>query len=214
MAYDEAQTTQIPSRSKAAKSPRWRQPSSRRSPPISTTRPTEACPVAMLATEAAAVLRLKRQLRANGPDADTALITALDTPDDFVRSSEMTEALWDRLKAIEGLASHRRADSLKGALFQLYLAASASQNPGGLLRTRLSKEDEGALEQNDRRVIRLHYAAITFLETQVRDDDLQELRRWYFTPLYDVEHACDRGLHDREALLRDARQQPTTPTEA
>jgi hypothetical protein len=215
MAYDQAQTPETSPQHQAAatKPPRWRQPSRRRSPAAAVTSAAEACPVAMMAAETAAVLRLKRQLRPGSADADTVLITALEAPDDFVRPSEMTDALWDRLKAIEDLASHRRAASLKGALFQLYLAASARQNPGGLLRTRLSGEDERELERNDRRVVRLHYAAIAYLERQVQDDDLQELRRWYFAPFYDVQQACDRGLHDRAALLEEAHRRPITPIE-
>ncbi len=214
MAYDEAQTSQTSVRIKRASAapPRWRQ-SSRRRPPTTTATPAEPCPVAAMAAEAAAVLRLKRQLHPSSADADAALIEALEAPDDFVRTGEMKESLWDRLKAIEGLASHRRAASLKGALFQLYLAASSGQNPGGLLVTRLCPADEKALEQNDRRIVRLHYAAIAYLEQQVPDDDLRELRRWYFTPLYDVERACDQGLHDRAALLQEAERQQRTPRE-
>ena len=163
----------------------------------------ETCPVAALAEEAAAVLRLNRTLREEAADHDVELFKALEAPDDYVRPSEMKEALFDRLKAISELASHRRARSLKGALFQLYLAASHSQNPGGLLRTRLSAGDQQALDRNDRRINRLHYGAIAHLEPLSPDEDLIEMRSWYFTPIYDVHHTCDHAMAGRDSLIAE-----------
>ena len=195
-------TTTTRSRKPIPAKPRWRPTGTRSAAQQrgASMQGLETCPVASLAEEAAAVLSLNRALREEAADHDVELFGALKAPDDYVRPSEMKEALFDRLKAISELASHRRARSLKGALFQLYLAASHSQNPGGLLRTHLNAGDQQALDRNARR---LHYGAIAHLEPLALDEDLIEIRSWYFAPTYDVHHTCDRAMTGRDSLIAE-----------
>jgi hypothetical protein len=151
------------------------------------------CAVLELAREAAAVMRLERALNQHEV-GDKALFDALQHPDDFLRPSDMWPTLHDRLHAIEALASHRRATSLKGALFQLYLAASESQNTPGLFVS-MPANDEETLNTRDRKVANLHYAAIAQLEAMAGpDEDLALLRSRYFPALYDAHAGCERAL--------------------
>lgn len=189
----------------AAVAPRWRRGRANVNHALPQSEP---CPMAALASEAAKVLTLMRALRDTPAQHDAALVEALEQPLDFTRPSEMRDALLDRLKAIESLASHRRATSMKGALFQLYLAANEGRNPGGLLETSLSLRDERRLERNSRMVLRLHYGAISHLESMGVDDDLLEVRRWYFEPVNDVHRVCDRAINDRAGLIAEAKARP------
>jgi hypothetical protein len=188
-----------------ARPTRWRKPTASR-PAIVRTSATdrEICPVAELAAEAATVIRLQQALQPNRPDGDAALIAALDAPDDYVRADEMKSTAFERLQAIAEIASHRRAASLKGTVFQLYLAANAAEHPQGLIVTRLSVHDERELDRNDAKVRRLHHAAIAHLEAGVMDDDLRTLRSWYFSEAYDLHRTCERAIHDRDALRTEA----------
>lgn len=205
---DTESTSHRPNRNLATAGTALRRPARRPAasrPSFKSAQMSKACLVAALAEEAAAVLRLNRSLRCERADHDAELVEALEGPDDYVRPGEMTEALFDRLHAIADLASHRRAQSMKGVLFQLYLAGSGSQNPAGLLRTTLGAGDARALEENDRKVSRLHHGAIAHLEELVLDDDLIEVRNWYFTPKYDVHHTCERAIQARDGLVAEAR---------
>ena len=185
---------------------RWRKPTASPSAAAvgSSKVDRETCPVAELAAEAATMLRLQQALHPDRPDADAALIVALDAPDDHIRANEMKSAASERLQAIADIASHRRAASLKGAVFQLYLAANAAEHPQGLIVTRLSVHDERELERNDAKVRRLHHAALAHLEAGVMDDDLRILRGWCFPETYDMHRTCERAIHDRDALRAEA----------
>ncbi len=169
-----------------------------------------ACPVEALACEAASLLRMKRALEPDEAGADQELIDALESPDDYVRPDELSRALYTQVRAIETLAAHRRPTSRKGALFQLYLAASAAQCPMGVLRTKLQPSEAHDVQTNERRVLQLHHAAIAFLETEGWDADMEVLRTWYLPPIYDVMAACERARADRAGLIADALAQPRT----
>lgn len=153
-----------------------------------------------LACEAAAALRLRRQLGERCPTRDRELIDALDEPEG-VSSIMLREEADDRLKALEEMACHRRATSAKGALFQTYLAAHHSLDPRAMIGTRLTASEDRELADSNRRISRLHYNVVGYLELLVMDDDLDELRRWYWTPAYDTQPVCDRAMNDRKGLI-------------
>ena len=75
--------------------PHWRPTRARGAlrQPAASMQGRETCPVASLAEEAAAVLRLNRALREEAADHDVELFKALEAPDDYVRPSEMKEAI-------------------------------------------------------------------------------------------------------------------------
>ncbi len=162
------------------------------------------CPLASLAEEAAQLIRLRHALSSNGKGRDAELLEALEWPDDFLSAEELLTEAQERLDAIVELAEHRRPSSLKGTLFQLYLVADRAGFTEGNIVTRLSRDEERALGRRDRAVGRLHYAAVSHLETLVMDDDLSLLRDRYLPRLYDRPQGCNRAIHDRDGLLADA----------
>lgn len=163
-----------------------------------------ACPVADLACEGARLLRLHAALDADEVTADQELLTALTHPDDFVRPDELRTELSERIRAVAALAAHRRPTSLKGAIFQLYVAASEAQATSGMLSTKISFGEQYNLQKRDRKIERLHRSALAHLETLAMDDDLAILREHWFTHLYDAHAGCERAMHDPKGLIADA----------
>lgn len=175
-------------------------------------RPATSCDLEAMAVEAAGLLRLRRTL--SGPAADAELLAALANQNEGPYRSEMAEALDDRLRAIEDRATHLRARSVKGALFQLYLAAELSAYPQGHLLTQLEKRDEEVLARNNRATSRLQYSALAHLETMVWDEDLAELRAWRLPRHSDIHAACELAAADRDALVVQAKARAYVPEEA
>jgi hypothetical protein len=116
-------------------------------------------------------------------------------------AEEIEAGLWRRRDAINELASHRRASSIKGALFQICLAADAMltlagdpprhKRTSGELRSVTTPADTSA---------RLHYSAISLLEDVVGDGELDEVRRIVLAPSFDVLDHCDRMVAGRRGL--------------
>lgn len=114
MAYDDIQPphplAQTLPRDKAAARPTTT--SRRRS--SASWRSTRDCPVEAIATEVAAILRLRRSLQGMAGDVDSDLISALEAAEQFASPEEMAKALWDRQRALEVFAGHRHARSRRG----------------------------------------------------------------------------------------------------
>jgi hypothetical protein len=161
-------------------------------------RPGEGdCPVAALATEAAAVRRLMRRLRERSPHADPDLIARLEAGDDTVSIDELRDACFERLAAITEVASHRRARSAKGAVFQLYVMADRLTGLDDVLTLdAMTKRDKDKFEEWRTEVRRLAYSAATQIEETADDDDLHVLRDWMLSPQYDVLAKFDGLLND------------------
>jgi hypothetical protein len=155
-------------------------------------------------------LRLRAALNSGEATANQELISALEHPDDFIRADELRAELWERLRAVAALASHRRPTSMKGVLFQLYVAASESQASSGLIAGNIPPCDKFDLEKRDRKVERLHRAAVSHLETLAMDDDLAVLREHWLTHLYDAHAACERVINDPQGLIAEALEAKST----
>lgn len=190
---------------------RWRRPAPGK--PAQRQALAVACEVEQMAVEAAQILRTRRWLH-EGADCDVELVAALDALEAGPSADELHQALIERQRGLEENAGHRRATSIKGALFQLYLAASRSQYPQGHLLTKLTPHEDRILAANDRNVGRLHQSAVGFLETLAWDDDLAQLRAWYCAKTSDLGAACDLAMTDRERLLAEARAQVAAETAA
>lgn len=186
----------------------WKKPSKSALAPSASTE--IACPLGQLATEAARLIRLQKALDADDGQGDPELLEALAKPDDFIRSSELRTEAQEHLHAIVRLAEHSRPVSLKGALFQLYLAAEKAQATDGYICSKLSSKDENALARRDRAIERLHRAALAQLETLVMDDDLLLLREHWLPRLYDAHAGCERAMDDRAGLVAEALMAPST----
>jgi hypothetical protein len=169
------------------------------------------CPVAQMAEEAAQLLRLRIAL-GSGEDQqpDDELVEALKNPDYSVRADCLHRDLFERLRALKSVAGHRRPTSIKGVLFQLYVAAEYAQGTDGYLVTRLSAKDEQVLEGRDRQIERLNRAAIAQLESLFMDDDLAVLRDHYLPQRFDVYATCERAMRDRSGLIAELNALPST----
>jgi hypothetical protein len=158
-----------------------------------------SCPVAALAEEAAALRRLILRLRVDSPTADQALIDRLLGSDDVAALGEMVTC-HQRMDAVMSLASHRRAASAKGALFQLYLAAYKLLELGDTVRLgNMRGDDRDRFEEWREEVRRLFYSALGELETATLDDDLRLLRSWSLPPEFDVLKASDQLMGETPA---------------
>lgn len=182
----------------------------RRAPAAPQLQAPPPCEVATLASELAAILRLQQALGGSEEPHDADLVEALESPDDFLRPSDMLQALRERQKAVEKIAVHRRPTSMKGVLFQLYLAACEAQCTDGMLLTKLASDEEVRLQKRDHTVEMLHRGAIAHLEFQYMDEDLTLIRKRYFPALYDAHQGCELAMRDGARLIAEAKAAPST----
>jgi hypothetical protein len=130
------------------------------------------CPVAELAAEAAAAIRLHRALRSD-PDA---MMTTGDAPS----AEQMVDTLLERIEALATLAAQRQARSPTGALYQVLVAINEAEEA----LSEVSPECRGSQELRparfaQRRIARLLYSAIYQAGEDELGDDLRTLRDWY-----------------------------------
>lgn len=158
---------------------------------MTTTSPVDAstCPVAALAEDAAATRRLFVRLSEKRSEADRKLIQRLDARDDGVTTGELLDACTVRLHAAHDMASHRRAASTKGALFQLIVLADllTGLDDQVVPRSTLPARTVSRLDAWREEARRLLYSATAYLEGQAASDaDLDLLRAMWRRPEYDV----------------------------
>jgi len=191
--------------------PQWRKARGTRHP-LARQALEAPCPVAKLAGEAAQLLRLRIALGAEDDQqqSDGELVEAFNNPNESLRADCLQRNLFERLRALRSFAGHCRPTSIKGALFQLYVAAEYAQATDGYLSSNLSGMDEQLLGRRDRQIERLHRAAITHLESLFMDDDLAVLRDHYLPQRFDVHATCQRAIHDRRGLIAELKQLPST----
>ncbi|RRN63492.1 hypothetical protein [Caulobacter sp. 602-1] len=163
------------------------------------------CPVADLAAEAAGILRAMKALgHTELRDADTRDLEATDFPlyREFEASLEgpsaeyVGKSLFTRLYAVKKTATHRRATSLKGALFQLYLSGNlAGYVSGSLVETKDNSRDMKTILETEETCERLLHSAIAALQPLVADDeDLAIIRPWFFDPGSDANRITDLAI--------------------
>jgi hypothetical protein len=134
---------------------------------------------------------------------------AFKSPDYSLRAECLHRDLFERLRALKSVAGHRRPTSIKGVLFQLYLAAEYARGTDGYLVTKLAGAEEQLLERRDRQIERLNRAAITHLESLFMDDDLAVLRDHYLPRRFDVHVTCERAIRDRAGLIAELNLLPS-----
>lgn len=170
------------------------------------------CPVAELAGEAAGILRAMKALgHTELRDVDTRDLEMIDFPlyREFEASSEgpsveyATKALFTRLYAVKKTATYRRATSVKGALFQLYLSGNlAGYVSGSLSETKENSRDMKTILETEETCERLLHSAIAALQPMVADDeDLAIIRRWFFDPQSDANRITDMAMERVSALM-------------
>lgn len=164
------------------------------------------CEVERLAVEAANVLQTSDML-SERPEGDRDLVGLLESLLDGPWPRDLREGLSDRLAAIENMATHRAAKSVKGALFQLYLSTSQTADPRGNISQKLAPADQLRLDKIERSATRLQHSAITHLETLAWDQDLACLRAWYFHRRWDIRARCDLAIENPAKLRADAQAQ-------
>jgi hypothetical protein len=147
------------------------------------TAPAQSCPVAALAAEAAQIVRAiyaatDSKARQYLPAAAVEMpdlgylfdVEAGPTPE------KVRQKLRDRVESIAQFAQFRRATSLKGALFQLYLIGREVICLDADIK--LDTHESMQLRKIGDRCEDLLYSALQPLETD--DDDLRLLRVWFY----------------------------------
>uniref|UniRef100_B0T6I9 Uncharacterized protein n=1 Tax=Caulobacter sp. (strain K31) TaxID=366602 RepID=B0T6I9_CAUSK len=170
------------------------------------------CPVADLAREAADILRaMKAMGHSELRDPDTEDLDAKDFP--LFRQFDaaptgpsaeyVAKSLFKRLYAVKDAATFRRATSVKGALFQLYLSGNiAGYVSGALVDVGEDSKDMRTILKGEETCERLLQSAVAALQPMVGDDqDLAIIRRWFFDtgldPLRITDLAMERAKADQ-----------------
>lgn len=173
----------------------------------------DLCPVAQLATEAASILRAMKALghsELRDPDTEGLEESAFALYQEFESDSEgptalfVSRSLFKRLYAVKAAAKFRRANSLKGALFQLYLSGNIAANvSGALIDTKEHSRDLDAIREAEETCDRLLHSAIAALQPLVADDDdLTIVRRWFFDPRFDPIRITDLAIEKAATTQR------------
>jgi len=149
--------------------------------------PDEAdCPVAVLAVEAAALVRAWYALTDPEyhdvpPPAPVPDLRGRYAEEGGPTNSAVLSEITDRLHAIRDFAAVRTARSIKGAAFQLYLAANTSVFIAGELRTRDIPGPELAIIHDiERRADKLLFSACAVIDNYA-DEDLAWLRAYFYS---------------------------------
>lgn len=169
------------------------------------------CPVADLAVEAASILRAMKAMghsELRDPETedlelgDFPLYREFDASPTGPSAEYVTKALFTRLYAVKNTVPHRRATSIKGALFQLYLSGSlAGYVSGSLIDTKQNSRDMTTIVENEETCERLLHSAIAALQPMVEgDEDLAIIRRWFFNPWAEANTITDLAMTRAAAL--------------
>jgi hypothetical protein len=151
----------------------------------------DICPVADLAREAGSILRAMKAMghtELRDPDtedldtSDFPLFREFEAAQNGPSAEYVAKSLFRRLYTVKDAATFRRATSVKGALFQLYLSGNiAGYVSGTLIETREGSKDMKTIIDGEQTCERLLQSAITALQPMVADDqDLAIIRRWFF----------------------------------
>jgi hypothetical protein len=151
----------------------------------------DACPVADLAREAGSILRAMKALghtELRDPDtedldtSDFPLFREFEASPNGPSAEHVGKSLFKRLYAVKDAATFRRATSIKGALFQLYLSGNiAGYVSGALVEIGENSKDMKTILKGEETCERLLQSAIAALQPMVADDqDLAIIRRWFF----------------------------------
>ena len=129
----------------------------------------KTCPAADMAVQAGHLIRLLSQ------KADASSITQALKSGEGPQLADIDRLLRSKLTAIEGMAPFVRATSIKGALFQIYLAESTACD----LHGRVEDSRDGRASDYHEQICRLSRSAAAALEAEHDDDDLKAIRSWY-----------------------------------
>lgn len=169
------------------------------------------CPVADLATEAGGILRAMKalghsELRDPGAEdlerADFPLYREFEASLNGPSADYVSKSLFERLYAIKAAATYRRASSVKGALFQLYLSGNiAGYVSGSLVETKDESKDMKIILDSEQTCERLLHSAIAALQPLVADDpDLPIIRRWFFDTWSDPNRITDLAMERAKTM--------------
>jgi hypothetical protein len=147
------------------------------------------CPVAALAAETAALLRAAGvwkgdYWKCNSQPADEGGIST-----EYLRS-----ITGQRRDAIAAYAPHLTATSPKGALFQIYLAASRLDYLVEAGAADRKPRDAARAKDEQTTIFRGLRNAARFLEAEHDDDDLRTIREWYFDAELTVDSIIAEGM--------------------